>query len=78
MNSSEQTQKETKEENKWCVYMHTSPSGKKYIGITSQENPERRWGAGGSGYLCKNQNGTYRQPAIAQAILKYPNPLLIK
>lgn len=27
--------------NKWTVYRHTSPSGKVYIGITSQ-NVERR------------------------------------
>lgn len=52
--------------------MHTSPSGKRYIGITSQK-PEDRWGAGGSGYLCKNSNGTYRQPAMAKAVLKYSN-----
>jgi group I intron endonuclease len=60
------------DEKKWCVYMHTSPSGKRYVGITSQK-PESRWGPGGSGYLCKNANGTYRQPAMAKAILKYPN-----
>lgn len=28
-----------------CVYKHTSPSGKVYIGITKQK-PERRWGNG--------------------------------
>lgn len=33
----------------YCVYMHTSPSNKKYIGITSQ-NPERRWRKNGEGY----------------------------
>ena len=32
----------------YTVYMHTSPSGKRYIGITSQK-PERRW-ANGIGY----------------------------
>lgn len=31
--------------NKWCVYRHTSPSGKIYIGITSK-NPEIRWSKG--------------------------------
>lgn len=31
--------------NKWTVYRHTSPSGKVYIGITSQ-NVERRWNSG--------------------------------
>lgn len=33
------------------VYMHTSPNGKRYIGITRQENPERRWGSSGCGYV---------------------------
>ena len=40
--------------NNFIVYKHTSPSGKVYIGITNQK-PERRWRAGGSGYrynLC--------------------------
>ena len=32
----------------YCVYKHTSPEGKVYIGITSM-NPERRWN-GGLGY----------------------------
>lgn len=35
-------------DNCWSVYMHTSPSGKAYIGITSMV-PSKRWG-GGSGY----------------------------
>lgn len=34
------------------VYKHTSPSGKVYIGITSQ-HPKRRWRDNGSGY-CQN------------------------
>lgn len=29
----------------YSVYMHTSPSGKRYIGITKQK-PEQRWGKG--------------------------------
>jgi hypothetical protein len=33
---------------KWCVYKHTSPNGKVYIGITSQ-NPLKRW-RNGKGY----------------------------
>lgn len=36
-------------ENLYCVYKHTSPSGKVYIGITSQE-PEERWREG-KGYI---------------------------
>lgn len=36
------------EENKWCVYCHISPSGKRYIGITGQD-PKKRWG-NGKGY----------------------------
>lgn len=32
------------------VYKHTSPTGKVYIGITSQAKPEYRWGPDGSGY----------------------------
>jgi len=33
-------------ENKnYCVYKHTSPNGKMYIGMTGQ-NPEKRWGKG--------------------------------
>lgn len=31
------------EEKKWCVYIHTSPSNKAYIGITGRK-PEERWG----------------------------------
>ena len=36
------------EENNWCVYKHTTPSGKVYIGITSQKI-ELRW-RNGKGY----------------------------
>lgn len=32
-------------ENTWCVYKHTFPNGKVYIGVTGQ-NPEVRWGKG--------------------------------
>lgn len=35
--------------NNYIVYMHTSPSNKKYIGITSQA-PNRRWRKNGEGY----------------------------
>lgn len=36
-------------EKEYCVYMHISPNGKKYIGITSQK-PEYRWN-NGKGYI---------------------------
>ena len=34
----------------YCVYIHTSPSGKMYVGQTCVE-PEKRWGKDGSGYF---------------------------
>lgn len=46
--------------NNYCVYKHTSPSGKVYIGITSA-NPERRW---------KNGEG-YKTQMFYRAITKY-------
>lgn len=39
----------TNEERNYTVYMHTSPSGKRYIGITSMNPPEKRW-LNGKGY----------------------------
>ena len=36
-------------ERKYCVYMHISPSGKKYIGITCRK-PQKRWNYG-KGYV---------------------------
>ena len=57
--------------NNYCVYIHTSPNGKMYIGQTG-DKPERRWKNDGSGYLQKNKStGKYNQPAFAHAILKY-------
>lgn len=48
----------------YCVYKHTTPSGKVYIGITKQA-PERRW-RNGNGYKTdENPTPFYR------AILKY-------
>lgn len=35
----------------WCVYVHTTPSGKKYVGCTSR-TPKARW-ENGSGYLSQ-------------------------
>ena len=43
-------------ENNYIVYMHVSPSDKRYIGITSQK-PERRW-KNGIGY--KSNEHFYR------------------
>ena len=57
-------QKETKrEDRKWCVYMHTFPNGKKYIGITSTK-PHHRWKSG-HGYTKECQ------PVMFYAIQKY-------
>lgn len=36
--------------NCWKVYIHTAPNNKKYIGITSCKNLNRRTGASGCGY----------------------------
>ena len=57
------------ENGNYCVYVHTSPSGKKYVGQTGTK-PEYRWGKDGNGYL-QMKNGKYRQPSFAYAILKY-------
>ena len=46
---------------KFCVYKHTTPSGKIYIGITSQK-PSERWQEG-KGYGSNNH--------FTNAILKY-------
>lgn len=45
----------------WCIYKHTSPSGKSYIGMTSK-TPEKRW-LNGKGYNPNTKFG--------QAIIKY-------
>lgn len=39
-----------RKKNTWCVYKHTSPSGKVYIGITHHKNPKYRFGKNGNGY----------------------------
>ena len=38
---------------KWIVYRHTSPSGKVYIGLTSQK-PYIRWGINGKNYMINS------------------------
>lgn len=45
----------------FCVYKHTCPNGKVYIGITGQK-PHRRWN-NGNGYACNEH--------FHRAILKY-------
>ena len=45
----------------YCVYTHTAPDGRVYVGITSQK-PEARW-QGGNGY----KNNSY----FTRAIKKY-------
>ena len=49
-------------QNNFCVYKHTCPNGKVYIGITSKK-PEYRWGKNGIGYK--------KQPHFCRAIPKY-------
>lgn len=52
----------------FTLYMHISPNGKKYIGITCQK-PENRWGKNGSGYTRPTKKGNI--PYFGKAILKY-------
>lgn len=49
-------------ENNYCVYIHTSPDGKVYIGRTSRK-PEIRWRKNGTGY--------YSSPYFYSAIKEY-------
>ena len=44
----------SEESRPYKLYMHTSPSGKRYIGITSTE-PEERWGVGGHRYKSQKR-----------------------
>lgn len=48
--------------NNYTVYKHTAPNGKVYIGITQQEDLNRRW---------QNGNGYRSQVKFARAIQKY-------
>lgn len=50
-----------KSKDRWCVYKHTSPSGKVYIGMTN--NTKNRWRQNGIGYKT--------QPIFWRAIKKY-------
>lgn len=61
---------ENKEEKVWCVYIHTcKENNKRYIGQT--RNLKNRWSNEGAKYLYKQKDGSWRQPAIARAILTY-------
>lgn len=53
----------------FIVYKHTSPSGKCYVGITSQA-PEYRRGNNGYKYLEVHKNGKLKHPYFTQAILR--------
>lgn len=55
--------------NNHCLYMHTSPSGKVYVGQTV--NCRRRWGYNGEHYKNKKKDGSYIQEAFARALDKY-------
>ena len=55
-------------ENTYCVYIHTAPNGKMYIGQTSQK-PEARWN-NGRGY-CIRIKGKYAQPLMARQEYKH-------
>ncbi len=50
------------DEKKWCVYIHTAPNGKKYVGITSL-SVHTRWHKNGTGYK--------KQQYFWRAIQKY-------
>ena len=60
--------KETKMNN-YIIYEHISPSGKIYVGQTT--NIEKRWWKKGYNYLNKNQKGQYVHRYFAHALLKY-------
>lgn len=53
----------------YFIYTHTSPSGKVYVGQTT--NVKRRWGYNGEHYRNKKDDGSYIQPLFARAIVKY-------
>lgn len=51
---------QSKSDSKWSVYIHTTPSGKKYVGITSRKL-NKRW---------RNGHG-YNTQMFGRAIEKY-------
>lgn len=46
----------------YCVYMHTFPNGKRYIGLTGEINPQDRW---------KNGRNYRNNPYMTRAVEKY-------
>ena len=58
-----------RKDKKYVIYEHISPSGKVYVGQSSEVNI--RWQGGGNRYLSKNKKGKYVQPYFANALLKY-------
>lgn len=63
-------------ERKYTVYMHTSPNGKRYVGITGQ-TVKARWGRDGVGYkpcsyfwhaICKHGWGSIAHQIIAEGL----------
>lgn len=55
---------------KFTVYVHKSPSGKAYVGITCQQLKDR-WGENGYRYFKINKKGRMPHKALASAITKY-------
>lgn len=46
----------------YCVYMHTFPNGKNYIGMTGEADPSKRW---------KNGRNYRNNPYMTRAVEKY-------
>ena len=63
-NTTTQRRRPKKPMSDYCVYKHTTPSGKVYIGITRQK-PERRW-RNGEGYKPPEGEETFFYNAICQ------------
>ena len=60
-------------DNTYCVYIHMNTiNNKAYIGQTIYGNDTHlRWKNNGCGYLKRNSEGKFTQPAFANAIQKY-------